>query len=101
MGRRLEHLEALLVSSPAIAEELQSVRLALPDAHLSTCGVYELAILRYELLCGFQGARGVADPALIGTVLDDRAATVAQGGRRLGDKSSRPSGLQRWLPADD
>jgi hypothetical protein len=105
MGRRLEPLEAHLVSPPATAEELRSVGWALSDAHLSTFGVHELAVSRYELLWGLQGARGVLDTALLGKFLDTPAAYSSAGRqafRRQKQKAIRSaalvSGRRQGLP---
>jgi hypothetical protein len=42
-------------------------------------GTYELAVSRYELLFGLQGASGVADPGLLGIFLDAPAAYSSAG----------------------
>ena len=54
-------------------------RWALSNAQLSTFGTHELSASLYELLCGLQGAHGVADPALLGTFLDAPAAYSSTG----------------------
>jgi hypothetical protein len=77
---QLESVEALVLRSPTVAiERLRQARRALSDAQLATFGTYELAASRYELLCGLQGASGVADPALLGTFLDAPAAYSSAG----------------------
>jgi hypothetical protein len=77
IGKEIECVEALVPT--AAAERLLEARWALSDAQLSTFGTYGLAASRYELLCGLQGASGVADPALIGTFLDAPAAYSSAG----------------------
>jgi hypothetical protein len=96
LGRRLESLEARLVGSPVFAEELRAVRWALSDAQLSTFVVYELTASRYEILCGLQGASGVADPALLGTFLDAPAAYSSAGRQAF---RRQPFNRPRRLPA--
>lgn len=49
------------------------------DAQLTTFGVYELAAARYEVLCGRQGASGVADPELLSAYIDPPAAFSSAG----------------------
>jgi hypothetical protein len=49
------------------------------DAQLTLFGVYELTASRYEILCGRQGARGVADPALLESFIDATAAYSTTG----------------------
>jgi hypothetical protein len=65
--------------SPALVEKLRPVRWAPSDAQLSTFGVYELTTSRHKLLCGLQGASGVADSALLGTFLHAPAAYSSEG----------------------
>jgi hypothetical protein len=77
IGRELESIEALIPSTAA--DRLREARWALSNVQLSTFGTYELAASRYELLCGLQGASGVADPALLGTFLDAPAAYSSAG----------------------
>jgi hypothetical protein len=89
IGRELEGIEALIPST--VADRLREARWALPNVHLSNFGTYELAAPRYELLCGLQGASGVADPALLEIFLDAPQPTVALDVRRSGENSSKHS----------
>jgi hypothetical protein len=77
IGRELESVEAIIPS--AAADRLREARWALSNSHFAAFGTYELAASRYELLCGLQGASGVADPALLGTFLDAPAAYSSAG----------------------
>lgn len=49
------------------------------DAQVAVYGTYELAASRYEVLCGKQGAAGVADPELLSAYIDAPAAYSAAG----------------------
>jgi hypothetical protein len=73
-------MEALILSSPSEAEErLREVRWGISNVQVAAFGTYELAASRYELLCGLQGASGVADSGLLGTFLDVPAAYSSAG----------------------
>jgi hypothetical protein len=75
--RRLKALEARVPE--AIIERLRDCRWEVSDAQLTLFGVYELTASRYEILCGRQGARGVADPALLESFIDAPAAYSTTG----------------------
>lgn len=49
------------------------------DSQIAAFGTYELAASRYEVLCGRQGATGVADPELLSAYIDPPAAYSAAG----------------------
>jgi hypothetical protein len=89
IGRELESIEALIPSTAA--ERLREARWALSNLYLSTFGTYELAASRYELLCGLQGASGVADPPFWEPSWTPPPATVALDFRRSGGNSSKHS----------
>jgi hypothetical protein len=73
-------LRAIESRVPAVhLEQLRGCRLGVSDAQLALFGVYELTASRYEILCGLQGARGVADPALLESYVDAPTAYSTTG----------------------
>jgi hypothetical protein len=75
--RRLRALESRVPA--ALLERLRDCRWEVSDAQLALFGVYELTASRYEILCGREGARGVADPALLESFIDAPAAYSTTG----------------------
>jgi hypothetical protein len=103
--RELETIEAIILTTPAVAlERLRKAWWYVSDAQLANFGMYELAAPLFELLCGLQGASGVADPAWLGTFLDAPAA-YSSGGRQAFRRQQQQiirSAAQvagRWHPA--
>jgi hypothetical protein len=74
----LRALEARVPTT--LLQRLRICRLENSDAQLAVFGTYELIASRYEILCGRQGARGVADPALLESFVD-APATYSSTGR--------------------
>ena len=60
-------------------EALKEVIEEISDVNLVVFGTYELTATRYELLCGKQGAAGIADPELIESIIDPPAAYSSAG----------------------
>ena len=58
-----------------VSEALRNIS----DAQVAIFGTYELAASRYEVLCGKQGASGVADPDLLSAYIDPPPAYSAAG----------------------
>lgn len=79
----IQELEALgedIRRNPLVAiDQLRKAAAGISNAQLYPFGVYELFASRYELLCGQQGARTVADPTLLGTFLGAPAAYSSAG----------------------
>jgi hypothetical protein len=86
----LESLQAL-DHTLGVAARLREERWTLLDLQLCASGLYELQESRYELLCGLQGAGGVADPMLLGTFLDAPAG-FSRAGRGVQEGSSASRG---------
>jgi hypothetical protein len=65
LGETVRGLRAIGDRIPSsLLEWLRDCRWEVSDAQLALFVFYELTASRYEILCGRQGARGVADPAL-------------------------------------
>jgi hypothetical protein len=74
LGATVRWLESLESRAPrSIREELRDCRWEVSDWQPALSGVYELTAARYEILCGIQGARGFADPALLESIVDASA----------------------------
>jgi hypothetical protein len=76
-ARQLKAIEARVPSS--LLDRLRDCRWEVSDAQLTLFGVYELTASSYEILCGRQVARGVADPALLESLVEAPAAYSTTG----------------------
>jgi hypothetical protein len=83
LAQGFRSFKALESRVPArLLERLRDCRWGASDAQLALFGVYELKASRYKILCGLQGARSVADPALLESFVDPQSVTGRQALRR-------------------
>ena len=111
VNNSLTEAVAELAGHPAISSDLSNnlqgplaeVFGKVSDAQVATHGVYELVAARYEVLCGKQGASGIADPDLLEAFIDPLQPTAPSGESPFDSSSSRqlgqpPSAQERKQP---
>jgi hypothetical protein len=94
LGGTVRGLRAIGARIPSsLLEWLRDCRWEVSDAQLALFVFYELTASRYEILCGRQGARGVADPALS----TPPSGKASQADRPFRGSRNRRSGTLREL----